>query len=459
MSQPVPLQLVTALTNRYDSTNVDARLVNCFIEQGQTQREFHVYKRPGFKYRSSVPAGVARGLYNWNNNLYSITDGNLYKDGFLMGAVNNAGVYSFAPCLGSSPKLFLKNGTNAYTIDGAGVLTAVSDVDYPATTVSGAVYLNGTTYVMDNKAVIYGSDGAANDPASWDPLNQIVAQIEPTAGVHLAKQLAYVLALKQFYTEAFYDAGNPAASPLGSVSGSKMNYGCVDARTVKDLGGDLMWVANTGEGTPCVVLVANLKLDIVSDPRIERILETFDFTTIYSWGVRVEGHRFYGVTSVGSNLTLVFDLTVRTWYIWKDPAGNYLPYAFSAPDVDNASKAVFLHATNGRLFNLDVATFQDDSVTFRCDIYTPNFDANSRRTKTLARLDIHGDQVASTLALEFSDDDYQSWTAGPPIDLSLRQPFAADLGEFYKRAFHFSHQANTAMRIQMAEIYLGMGVG
>ena len=459
MTDPQRLPLVTAPTNRYDSSTVDAKLVNCFAEQGQGRDEYYVYKRPGFAYRSSVPAGTARGLYNWNNNLYSIIDGSIYKDGFLMSAaLNNAGVYTFAPCLGATPKLFFKNTTNAYTIDGAGTVTAVTDINYPATTVPGSVYLDGTTYVFDAEANIYGSDAAGNDPTTWDPLNLIVAQIEPTAGVMLAKQLVYILAMKQFYTEAFYDAGNAVGSPLSPVQGSKMNYGCVDARTVKDVGGDLMWVANTGEGTPCVVLVANLKLEVVSDPRIERLLEAWDFTTIYSWGARTAGHRFYGLTSTASNQTLVFDLTSRLWYIWKAPGGGYLPYAFSAPDVDNLNKTVFLHATSGRLFNLETTTYRDDSSNFQCDIYTPNYDGGTRRDKTLGRLDIVGDQVASTLSLEFSDDDYQTWTAGPAIDLSLSRPSAADLGAFYKRAFHFSHLANTPMRIRAAELYVEPGV-
>lgn len=458
MSQPQPLQLVTPLTNRYNSTNIDARLVNCFAEQGQAKGEYHVYKRPGFKYRSTIAAGTARGLFNWQNNLYAIIDGSLYKNGVsISAAINNSGTYSFDPTLGASPVLFFKNGTNAYTVNAADVVTAVTDVDYPTTTVGGTVYLNGTTYVMTAEAEIQGSDAAANDPQTWDPLNSVFAQIEPTAGVAIAKQLAYVLALKQFYTEAFYDAGNASGSPLGSMQGSKMNYGCVDARTVKNLGGDLIWVANTGEGTPCVVFVSNLKLDVVSDPRVERLLEAMDFTTIYSWAVRVEGHRFYGLTSVVSNLTLVLDLTSRIWYIWRAPGGGYLPYAFSAPDT-TGNKAVFLHATNGKLYNLDTATYQDDGTTFRCDIYTDNFDGNTRRSKIATRLDILGDQVASSLNVEFSDDDYQTWVAANPIDLSLRQPFTADLGEFYKRAFHFYHEANTAMRIQQAEIYIGLGV-
>lgn len=456
MSQPQPLPLVTPLANRYQSTTVDARLINCFAEQGASEREYFVYKRPGFKLRSTIAAGTARGLTNWSGSLYAIIDGTLYKDGVSLGAVANSGRYDFTPCLGATPVLFFKNDTNAYTVNAGGTITAVTDADYPAATVAGAVYLDGTTYVVDSKSNVYGSLAAGNDPTNWDPLNKIVAQIEPTAAVAMAKQLVYVVVMKQFYTECFYDAGNATGSPLAPVQGAKMNFGCIDARTVKDVGGDLAWVANTGEGSPCGVLLSSLKLDVITNPALDRLLESMDLTTIYSWGARIEGHRFYGLTSTVSNRTLVFDLTTRVWYLWADPAGNYLPYAFSAPD-NVGNKAVFLHESTGQLFNLDVTTYGDNGVPFQADIYTPNFDGDTRREKSLGRLDIIGDVVASTLSLEFSDDDYQTWTSAGTADLSNPRPSFADLGSFYRRAFHFYHRADTAFRVRSAELVLDVG--
>ena len=122
MTEPQVLPLATPLGNRYTSSTVDAKLVNCFAEAGVSKEELFVYKRPGFKYKSTIAPGTARGLYNWKNDLYAIIDGSLYKNGAsISGAINNAGVYSFAPCLGATPKLFFKNSTNAYEIGRAHV--------------------------------------------------------------------------------------------------------------------------------------------------------------------------------------------------------------------------------------------------------------------------------------------------------------------------------------------------
>src|ERR1035437_10634739 len=65
------------------------------------------------------------------------------------------------------------------------VLTAVTDVNYPATTVRGLVYLEGVFYVMDTLGKIYGS--ATNEFTTWSALNVINAQSEPDGGACLNK--------------------------------------------------------------------------------------------------------------------------------------------------------------------------------------------------------------------------------------------------------------------------------
>lgn len=449
------LPLVEAVGARYQSLSVDPRLVNAFAEKEQLSDVAHVYKRPAFKDHSTLDAGggTARGLHNWQGNVYAVVDDTVYKNGVSIGTVANSGTYSFTQTLSATPRLFLHNGTNAYTITTADVIAAVVDADYPASTVSGAVYLDGTVYVMTSAAAIQGSAAAGNDATSWDPLNLILAQVEPTAGIHIAKQLVYVLALKSHYTEAFYDAGNSVGSPLGVVQGAKMNFGCVDARTVRDIGGDLMWVANSGEGGYVVVMVTGLKLEVVSTPPVERLLSAAS-GAFYSWNAKIQGHRLYGVTSVGGNWTLVFDLTSRLWYHWTNAAGDYLPYAFSCQG--SGSTTQFLHATNGKLYTLDTLTYQDgaDGTPFPCSIYTPNFDAGSRRHKTLPWMCLVGDQINTTVDMYYSDDDYTTWSAAQSINMNLDQPIVTGLGSFTKRAFRFTHQANTAFRLRGVELAL-----
>ena len=366
-------------------------------------------------------------------------------------------MYTFTSCLGATPVLFLHNGTNAYTVTAGNVVTAVSNINYPAATVPGTVYLDGTIYVMDANSNITGSTAAANDPLTWDPLNLIKALIEPTTAIYLAKQLIYVFALKQGYSEAFYDAGNAVGSPLAPVAGAKINLGCIDAATVRDVGGDLIWVADSNEGGLQVVQVSSLKASIISTPQVERILSASQ-GPFFSWNAKVEGHRFYAITSTTANITLVYDLTSQIWYQWTDVNGNYIPYQFCCPGVANTMN--FLHQSNGNICTLDIGTFKDNGDTaFPVDIYTPNFDGGSRLYKILSSMSFVGDQNGgSTISMRYSDDDYQTWSNAFTADMTLDRATIVDFGAFTKRAFRITHQADSIFRIKAVELYISAGV-
>jgi len=466
MTQPSIIPLVAAISSRYQSLTVDSRVINGFVEKNQLTGETHVYKRPGFKLRSSaLPAGVPRGLTSWRNEIYAIIGAVIYKNGVaLAGTVNTAGgSYTFASGLGPTPKLFLHNATNGYVIDTAGLVTAITDVDFPPlqtparTLIPGSIYLNGVFYVMDTSAVFGNSDDSVteDDPLTWSAAT-LTAGLEGVDAVAIAKQLVYVIAFKRYYAEAFYDAANPApANPLGPVQGAKMNFGLRDARTLADCGGDLLFVSQTTEGSVGVSRISSLSVATVSTPPVERILEAADYTTVHAWSSKCEGHRFYGITLPASNVTLVYDLTSQLWYQWTDTNGNYLPYAFSCLDTNN--RTLFLHESSGRTFNLDGLTFSDDGELLSFEIYTPNA-SQDMRTKIAGRLDLVGDRVVgSNVELRWSDNDYATWSLPQNIDMGLERPGLPDMGSFYRRAFHFKHRANLPCRLEKAVIYSAQG--
>src|SRR4051812_30340464 len=109
--EPKLLPLIDSVGARFQSLNVDARLINAFAEKGSGQGEAFVYRRPAFREFQTVAAGVARGLCSWQDNLYAVVGGTLYKNGLSLGAVEAASSYSFTSCLGANPVLFLQNGT------------------------------------------------------------------------------------------------------------------------------------------------------------------------------------------------------------------------------------------------------------------------------------------------------------------------------------------------------------
>lgn len=453
--QPIRLPMMLAPENRDETTGKDARLVNGYIEQ-VSKEELWLYKRPGMYEYSSSGTAAGRGVYNWRGNIYAIWGSTMYKDGVsLSGTLDTTGgVYTFSECLGATPKLVFQNGVKAYTYDSGSGIVQITDGDYPSSTVKGQAYLDGTTYVMNSAANIYGSD--INDPQNWDPLNKLVAQIEPDGGVAVAKQLVYVIAFKQWSVEVFYDAANSTGSPLGTVQGAKVNVGCRHQDSVRELEGTLFWVAEARGGSLSVWMMENLKAQQVSTPAIERLLQQADFTTVYSWTARSAGHKFYVLTLVASNLTLVFDATSRRWYQWTDVDGNYLPIVSAT--FNTTQQPLLQHASNGKVYRFDLAYANDDGSLITVDLYTPNFDGGTRKVKYLHSMDFVADQTAgSVLQVRCTDDDYQTYSNFRTVDLSLKRPRLTQCGSFRRRAYHLRHACNTPLRVQAVEMQVDPG--
>lgn len=464
---PKRLPLVLEPANRGESTDKDARLVNAYVESNAKTGEFWIYKRPGMQQNGSTLVGIGRGVYNWQGNIYSIFGATLYKNSVSIGTVDTTnGVYRFSASLGATPRLQLGNGVVAYNWDGT-TLTAISGANFPGNTyastgVKGWAYLDGTTYVLDNLAYIHGSDTVPglNNPTLWtDVLNLLGAQIEPDNGIFLAKQLVYVLALKEWSTEVFYDAQNPPGSlPLGPVQGAKLNYGCVNGDSVQEIDGVLLWLATNRSAASQIILVEGLKATVVSTKAIERLLGEADFSEIASFAFRYDGHRFYALTIKNENLTLVYDLTDKMWSQWTDSAGNY--FKLIASTYEQGGGNLFQHETNGKLYHLDAHHTSDDGELITVDLYTPNFDGGVRRRKQLTMMEFVGDQTSgSILQVRVNDADFElaQWSNFRYVDMSVAKPVLSNCGTFVRRAVHIRHKCDTKLRIQAIELQLDIG--
>lgn len=182
-------------------------------------------------------------------------------------------------------------------------------------TVPGIVFLDGYFFVMTNRGIIYNSD--LINPTVWSGLDFLTAQIEPGDGVCLAKSQNYIIAFKEWSTEFFYDAGNSVGSPLSTVGNGFTLIGCASGDSVASLDGTLFWVSKTRQKGRAVYLMEGLNQQPISTPDIERVLNLSTLATVYSYGVKIAGHAFYILTLVDLNLTLVFDMTSKTWAQWS----------------------------------------------------------------------------------------------------------------------------------------------
>jgi hypothetical protein len=474
MQIPTRLPLVVSTSNRDSSDKKDARLVNCYIETDKATGELTIRKRPGLADQGNPPATTATGLgvYFWNGAIYSIFDSVLYKDGVSVatGLGVSGGLYSFSQLRGGNPKLLMQNGSAAYSYDDTAGLSAnlhSINASYPEFTTPGWAYLGGAEYVMQNffgtastPATIWGSVvNSVDQPGDWDPLDFITAQIEPDSGVVLAKQLVYVIAIKQWSTEVFFDAGNPVGSPLAPVLGSKQSYGCVNADSLQRIDDVLFWASTNEAAQVQIVMMARLAITVISTPAIDRLLEKYTVSerTMYSWQIKVDGHSFYVLTAKGLNITLVYDITEGRWHQWTDHNGDYFPIVYST--YNEHGQHILQHESDGHLYYCSSSYFKDGPTEpIQLDIYTPPFDANTRRRKQCSNLEIVGDQQeGSLLQVRWTDDDYQTWTNFRTAHLGQKRPIMPDLGTFVKRAFNFRHTQDLPFRISAIELQYDLG--
>jgi len=192
-----------------------------------------------------------------------------------------------------------------------GTITATGGKD----TVPGVVFLDGYFFVMTTDAVIYNS--ALGDGTSWNALDFISAQMEPGDGKAIAKSANYIIAFKDWSTEFFYDAANAVGSPLSPVQNGFTLIGCANGNSVTNLDSMLFWVSQTRQKGRSVHMMVGTNQTLISDPNIERILNADDLATVHSFGVKISGHTFYVLTLVTSNITIVYDVTSKSWSQWS----------------------------------------------------------------------------------------------------------------------------------------------
>lgn len=496
LQAPLRWPLVTQPANRNTSYTKDARLTNCYAER-QEDGLFTVEKRFGIGPNAWNLGGAGiqgQGMFNVDlgttqNSTYLVANNTVYSISLHISApqLNNLGTiltnaygvfggqgtiqWCLVQAAPPGPYLVFSSGNRApayyIPLNGGGAISQITDVNFPTDNlVPGIVILDGTTYVMDQSSNIWGSAGL-NNPIVWSALNVIQANAISDLPIALYRQLFYVVAFKSTSIQFFYDAGNATGSPLSPVPGALINYGCLDANTIQEIDGILLFATSNKYNVNQVAMLENLQFRLISTPAIERFLnltpqlpgaQYFNVYSFASFIINYAGHRLYGLTNYLSNITMVYDIDQRLWYQWTDANGNYWPVMSISTDLSNNLLCQPVSTGFVNFLGPDYTYPSDNGAVFPVDIYTPNFDAGVDRQKYLSQMRFNADQTdGSTLYVRNSDDDYQTWTNFRRVDLSQVRPIMNDCGTFYRRAYHIRHSANTALRIKSVDLQMDLG--
>lgn len=343
------------------------------------------------------------------------------------------------------------NASASLTFELSGPPAQVGTIGVDKLLAGGVEELNTSSYLATRYSGLAGSDPL--DPRAWDPLNLIYAYADIGPGVYLAKNLSYLVLLKETATEFFRDVGVSPGSPLERLEGLKLAIGCYSARTVRQIDGSLLWCSTTESGLRSVYIMTNTKADEIATPAIRRLLE--NTTPKYAISFSICGHSFYVLTSPADGYSLVYDITSKLWYHWNALGETYFP--FVAASTFTGGGVRLQHESNGNIYIMDPDFVEDEDGPFAMDIYPPIFDANMRTSKYLERMYVIADQEsAGTLKLRVNDDDQAAdeWTDYREFDLTHRRPALYDCGSFTKRNFHFRHDSAAPCRLVAVEMDL-----
>lgn len=458
-----------------DSTGAkDEQYVNCFLETVSSKelgdrRQFAVKRSGSSVFHTPSVSGVVRGAYFWtdfrylvyciagNVYLYKTSDGTTITcSGVFATTSGEVGICSYLYDTGQTV-ICVTDGTTLATIDSAGVVTPCADADLPTPHLPKPVFLDGYLFlVKTGTASLYNSD--LNDPLAWTPGNLLDAEMDADLVVTLDKINNYIVLFGSTSVEYFWDAGVETGSPLQrNETPVKLN------RYLGGLtrhGNALFFVGLAENGQVDVFRMQDFYLEPVGSPTITRYLNTVsdNFSSYQGAIMSCLGHSFYMLSA--GDLSFVFDLDTKKWSRWSWQQQTGFPVGVACPlQSSSLSGTLFTIGSSNVFYRLNDSVYQDAGVNFTVTLITEPSDFGTLNRKSMSSLHIVCDRPssASNITVQWSDDDYQTYSTAHTINLDQDLPSITRLGSFRQRAFKFQYTDNYPLRVQRLFVNINKG--
>lgn len=459
----VRIPLVGNHTNRLASAAKDQIFYNVIIDGlknsmlgEKSEPRIFVNKRGAFTATTTVleAGGAGRGIYYWarSGKTYSVIADKLYSDTSAIQTLNTStGTCWFSEATGTSDVLIVGDGTDLYTVSTTDTVTDITDGDLPSTPIT-PISMDGYVFVAKSGTdEIYNSNVDA--PTAWTSGDFITAEMYPDNVIAIARHVNYILVFGLFSTEIFFDEENASGSPIGRNESLSFKTGLAARDSVAQVDRRSLWVGQSNTGEASVWMLEGLEPKKVSNEFIDKILqnEGSNLTNAAAWICNHKGHTLY-VLNLNAR-SIVYDCDEKIWVDWSinsSGAHAVLPFKYATQGANEVIKV--LHSTDGKIYTLDPATFQDTAGTILCHIITGKVDIGTAQQKRQFRLELIADKESSgSVAVDWSDDDYGSWSTARTLDLTTR-PFTKAGGIFRRRAYRFKHTTNAAFRAEAFEL-------
>lgn len=411
-------------------------------------------------FQSLLPVGIT--LFGTYSTATLVTTTNSLANGdsvTISGATNSAynGVFTVSNVTTTSFTIAV-----AYAASTGGSWIRTSALGFPLNQglgyqlAAGAVYLDGTVYVMTTTGRIYGSQ--IEDPITWNALNYISKSSEPDGGVALVKHMNWVVAMGAYSTEFFYNAGGTyPTSPLLRNDNAKLEIGCANGYSVVQFENTVMWIGVSKETGKGVFMLDGTSPIKVSTPVIEKYLNGDSLATVNAYALTIAGHTFYIMNLDATEVTLIYDLNEKLWYQWSSVVSG-IEQDFSGRFFTSLYGVSYcLNPYNGALSTISKNAYQDYYSPINTRVVTTLLDGGSTLTKFFDSLQVIGDKASTTVKVRHTDDDYNTWSNYRTVNMNDKRPILWTLGSSRRKALELLHTDNTGLRLEAIELNVTEG--
>ena len=472
---------VAGFTNTVTNA-LDQRKINSIYEPVKNaltgKMTLYLAKRPGVAIGGTYgTTGQVAYLVSNGANLFGNANGDMWVfsvDGNDVRASNNSGTttvivtaanyrptYVDKTAISNTDTLIVQlfNSTSgAQTVwysSAIATFTQITDSDFTGLTHAGKMeFMDGFAFVLDaTTKAIYNSD--LNSLANWTASSYITKQIKQDSAYGLMRLGSQILAFGAETGEVFVNAGNPSGSPLISVKDRAFRIG-IEPQTVANgttglthyyatLGGRIYFFGQQGgKRNRGIFSYDGSQFNKVSSLAVDKILGQQGVYSINTAAFHGKEAIFFALdlTTATTQRWLVYFPEWNDWFEWNSTV--FTP-------VGNGSFNLGVGSNQHRLYFLGSFTdnWQDDGTNYTMT-HQFKLPSNGNDLKRMPMCSVVGDvsRSASSLNVEFSDDDYQSWSTARAIDMTSATKMLSRCGAYRQRAVRLTHTANLDCRME-----------
>lgn len=353
-----------------------------------------------------------------------------------------------------------------------GSWTEITDSNFTALYHRGKMeFIDGFALILDSNGGIYNS--AINSLSSWPAVNFIKRNTYYDEPYGLARFGPQILAFGANSVEGFVNAGNPTGSPLQRVQGLSRNIGMGQTAYVSTLGlgrtnyytilGSRMYFVGRdagGNADNSLFAYDGQNYEKIQSGALSRVLSEISPSNTEPALYSVNKVSFFGKAAVAIQLTppgttdqkwLMFFPELNEWFEWESSV--FSPVNAAGYFISGGTTLSQYTFSFANVIGTSSNDWRDDygstnvAVTGKVQFRLPS-DGNNR--KFMDWFALEGDTESTTYGVEFSDNDYSSFSTSRNIDMSTQEKRIVRCGSYKNRIVRLTHTANSEGRLRKA---------